>query len=476
MGALATGSVIDGFRVGDRLHVGGMSLLYRAMPAQDPGFPVVIKVPRLGPGEDPVHVVSFEVEQMMLAALNGPHVPRLVGAGDFARQPYLAMEYVEGDSLEHWADRAPLPVSDIVRLVGALAAAVHQLHGQQFVHLDLKPGNVIYRSSGEAVLIDLGLGHHAHLPDLLAEEFRKPVGSAPYMAPEQVVGTRCDPRSDIFALGAILYQLATGELPFGSPSSRNGLRRRLYRDPLPPRARRPDLPPWLQEIILRCLEVDAGRRYGSAAQLAFDLGHPDQVAITARGNRLRRQGWWRRFKRWLRAAGWEPAPCPPPTVQIATAPIVMVAVATEHDDPAQAESLREAVARIAAMDAEYRIALVTVIPPFPLLGTSRADDSGGSQHVRHLVELKHWVRPLALPAERLTCHVIEADDPAAALLHYARVNLVDQIVIGAPPMVGAPEVGLSYRPLPGAVATRVALEAPCTVTLVRSPRSRTGSA
>lgn len=464
---LKPGDEFDGLRLGERIHAGGMAVLYRAEAASDPGFPVVVKVPRLGRGDDAVNVVTFEVEQMMLAALHGPHVPRLVGAGDLARRPYLAMEYIEGRSLDDWRAKAPLAPIDIVRLMVPLAGAVHQLHRQQFVHLDLKPGNVMYRANGEAVLLDFGLGHHAHLPDLLAEESRKAVGSAPYMAPEQVVGVRCDPRSDIFALGVVMYELATGELPFGNPVTTPGLRQRLYRDPVPPRAVRPDLPDWLQEIILRCLEVDAGRRYATAAQLAFDLGHGDQVALTERARRLGRQGALIRFKRWLRAAGWEPAPCPPPTERIAAAPIVLVAIATEYRQPEQAAALQEAVRRIASMDADYRIAVVSVVKPYPLLGTSQPDDSGGNQKLRHLVQLKHWARPLDLPAGRLTFHVIESSDPAVALLQYARVNQVDQIVIGAPPVVGAPALGIPYKPLLGTVASRVVLEAPCTVTLVR---------
>jgi nucleotide-binding universal stress UspA family protein len=467
MADLKPGDEIDGFRVGERLHAGGMAILYRAQATNDPGLAVVLKVPRLGRGDDAVNIVTFEVEQMMLGALQGPHVPRLIATGDLARQPYLAMEYIDGRTLEDWRARAPLAPIDIVRLVVPLAGAVHQLHSQQFVHLDLKPTNVIFRADGEAVLLDFGLGHHAHLPDLLAAESRKAVGSAPYMAPEQVVGVRCDPRSDIFALGVIMYELATGELPFGNPVTTAGLRQRLHRDPVPPRTLRPDLPDWLQEIILRCLEVNADRRYATAAQLAFDLAHADQVTLTERARRLKRQGALVRFKRWLRAAGWEPAPCPPPAERIAAAPIVLVAVATEHHQPEQANALIEVVRHIASMDADYRIAVVSVVKPYPLLGTSEPAESGGSQKLRHLVRLKHWALPLGLPGERLTYHVIEGNDAAAALLQYARVNQVDQIVIGAPPVVGAPALGIPYRTVQNTVASRVVLEATCTVTLVR---------
>ena len=159
------------------------------------------------------------------------------------------------------------------------------------MHLDLKPTNVVFRPSGEAVLIDFGLAHHGHYPDLLAEELRIPLGNWVYMAPEQVLGVRCDPRSDIYALGGILYELATGRLPFGQPSTVAELRRRLYRDPVPPRALVPATPAWLQEIILRCLEVDArdALRVGRASSPSR-FRRRQQVAITERGARRRRAG------------------------------------------------------------------------------------------------------------------------------------------------------------------------------------------
>ncbi len=140
----------------------------------------------------------------------------------------------------------------------------------------------MFRASGEAVLIDYGLSHHNQLPDLLQEEFRLPYGTAPYMAPERLLGVRDDPRSDMFSLGVLLYFFTTGERPFGETETLRGMRRRLWRDPYPPRQLAADYPPWLQEIVLRCLEIEPVWRYPTAAQLAFDLGHPDQVKLTAR--------------------------------------------------------------------------------------------------------------------------------------------------------------------------------------------------
>ncbi|HEX8907780.1 MAG TPA: phosphotransferase, partial [Anaeromyxobacteraceae bacterium] len=166
------GVEVDGFRVEERIHAGGMALIYRVTRPGEPG-PLVMKVPRLGPGEPATSVISYEVEQTLLSALHGPHVPRLVASGDLARHAYLVMEHVEGRSLQEWADRAPLPAEEVARLGAALATAVHALHLQDAIHLDLKPSNVLVRPGGEMVLIDFGLAHHAHYPDLLAEEYRR---------------------------------------------------------------------------------------------------------------------------------------------------------------------------------------------------------------------------------------------------------------------------------------------------------------
>src|SRR6202162_1808568 len=326
LNSLGPGSEIDGFCLGEMIHTGSMASIYR-LTGPDGPLPLIIKIPRLGPGERAVNVVAFEVCRMVLGALGqGSHYPTLVAFGDVETTPYLVMEYVEGVRLNDWVDRTPIAPEEIARLGSALALALHDLHRQDVVHLDLKPTNVLYRSSGEAVLIDFGLAHHGHYPDLLAEEFRSPVGNWVYMAPEQVAGVRCDPRSDIFALGTILYQLATGRLPFGNPTTSAQLRQRLYLDPVPPSVLVGGIPAGLQEIILHCLEVDARNRYASAAERACDLQNHARVAIPARGWRARRANWRTRIRRRLRARKFEPAPCPPPSTSIGPVPIVLVAI------------------------------------------------------------------------------------------------------------------------------------------------------
>ena len=460
MDQLGPGSEIDGFRLGEIIHTGSMASIYR-LTGPDGPLPLIIKIPRLGAGERAVNVIAFEVCRMVLGALpQGPHHPTLVAFGDVETTPYLVMEHVEGVRLNDWVQRAPIAPEEIARLGVALALGLHELHRQDVVHHDLKPTNVLYRASGEAVLIDFGLAHHSHYPDLLAEELRFPVGNWVYMAPEQVLGVRCDPRSDLFALGGILYELATGQLPFGKPGTVAELRRRLYRDPVPPRAIASGTPVWLQEIILHCLEIDARDRYASAAQVAFDLANPAQVPITERGARDRRAGWGMLLRRWVRARRFEPAPCPPPSIQMGPAPIVLVAIGAAQPDEVLFEALRDAARRLIAADDRCRIACVTAVPPAAALSGERDEDTPTGRHIKHLVNLRRWAKPLELPEERLTYHVLESEKPAAALIDYAKMNDVEQILIGAA------KSGASTRLFPG-VSAQVVAEAPCSVTVVR---------
>ncbi len=464
MKLMEPGTELDGFTIDGCIHSGGMAHIYRVHythGAADSGFPMAMKIPRMSAGDGAENIVSFEVEHRILQVVKGSHVPRFVAAGDLDKVPYLVMEYVQGQTLQSWLD-APLrpALESLARLGAAVALAVHSLHQQNTVHLDLKPGNVLIRPDGSAVVLDFGLSCHAHYPDLLAEQQRKAVGSPAWMAPEQVVGVRGDPRSDIFAMGVMLYQLATGELPFGSPETAGGLRQRLWMDPPPPRKLQPHLPPWLQEVILRCLEPEAAKRYPSAAHLAFDLRHPEHVLLTARGMRTESTGVGQHFKRWLKAVGMHYQPSPLPTRQIEEVPIVMVALPHWDTTDATFYSLRQAVARALGTRPGARLACVTVIDPGQTSASSDAT-SETSVHRRYLSQLRQWAQPLDSLGHQCSCHVLEAGDVAQALLHYAAGNHVSVIVMGAATH------GLKMQRLVATVPIKVAMAAPCTVILVK---------
>lgn len=464
MKLLESGTELDGFLIEACIHAGGMAHLYRVRYAHsqhDPGFPMVMKVPRMTAGDGAETIVSFEVEWQIMQVLQGRHVPRLVAAGDLERIPYLVMEYIPGETLEQKLEANPqLSVADVVSLGAAIARGLHALHQQNTVHLDLKPANVLFRPDGTAVLLDFGLSCHAHYPDLLAEQLRKAVGSPAWIAPEQVVGVRGDPRSDLFALGVMLYEMCTSRLPFGSPQTPAGLRQRLWVDPVPLRKHRPDLPEWLQEVVLRCLEPAAAQRYPSAAHVVFDLTHPDQIAITPRGRKLAPTTFGTHFKRWIRAAGMHYQPSPVASQQADDVPIVMVAVPHKDVSDATLYSLRQAAGRSLGTRPGARLACVTVISPNE---TSNSDEqrSETTVHRRYLTELRQWAQPLEHPGAQTSFHVLEAGDVAQALLDYAKGNHVSLIVIGAATH------GLKTQRFVATVPIKVAMDAPCTVILVK---------
>jgi serine/threonine protein kinase len=464
MKLLEPGTELDGFTVVECIHSGGMAHIYQVRYSDNrpgPGFDMAMKIPRMTAGDGAENIVGFEVESQIMQVLTGSHVPRFVAMGDLNRVPYLVMEYVHGRTLQSWLDAdVPPSYGEIAQLGTAMAQAAHALHQQNTVHLDLKPANILIRDDGRAVLLDFGLSCHAHYPDLLAEQLRKAVGSPPWIAPEQVAGVRGDPRSDIFAIGVMLYQLCTGELPFGEPQTAAGMRQRLWMDPPPPRKVKPDVPPWLQEVVLRCLEPEAAQRYPSGAHLAFDLSQPDQIRVTARGEKVAGTKFRVHFKRWIKAAGMHYKPSPLPSQQIDEVPIVMVAVPHKDVTDATLYSLRQAVARSLGTRPGARLACFTVISPGQ---TSASEEHKSETNVqrRYLTTLRQWAQPLDQPGQQISFHVLESGDVAQAILDYANGNHVSVIVMGAATH------GLMTQRFVATVPIKVAMDAPCTIILVK---------
>ena len=290
-----------------------------------------------------------------------------------------------------------------------------------------------------------------------------PMGTFPYIAPEQFLRQRGDLRSDLFALAATIYEMATGQMPFGQPETLKAVRRRLWRDPVPPRALRPDLPEWLQEVILRGLEVDPDKRYQSAAQMMFDLSHPAQVVLTGRALKMQADSWAVVFHRWrkMRKVRRFAAPASHGE-QMERAPILLVAVDLAPEGEALSARLMLWVRRMLSLQPDSRVALVNIIKTAVLGIDVTTDDAGENLHVARLVGLRAWGRGLELPEAQLTFTILEGSDPGAAIIDHAVQVRADHILMGA-------RGHSTTRRYLGSVSSQVVAQAPCSVTVIRNP-------
>ncbi len=457
---LKPGDVLDGYTLVSRMGSGGMGSVWRATH-HGFDFPLILKVPFLDPEQDVSTIVGFEVEEMILKRLSGPHVPRFAGSGDLAKTPFIAMEFVEGRNLSEDMTGNPLPSEKVAETGAAIATALAALHRQQTIHLDLKPDNVFLTGRG-AVIIDYGLARHFELPDLFGEESSGPMGTPAYIAPEQVLGNRNIAASDIFALGCILYEMATGEKPFGEPTTTAGMKRRLFHPPAPLRSLNPAIPRWLATVVNKCLQVDVARRYAAAGTVAFDLAHPEQVAVSPETKTGHGETGF--FQRLFRRKPQEPDyRNPPAAMRSDSRAVILAAVDLTNGVDELAEEVRAEAGRVLSASPRARLACLTVLKT-EIIGQDKfSDGEGRSTYVTRLVALKDWAHPLNLAPEMVSFHVIEALSVANAILNYASHNDVGHIVIGA-------RASSALRRHLGSVSTEVVAEALCSVSVVRVKR------
>lgn len=456
------GKVVDGFVLGKEVHRGGMASLFSATK-EGIDIPILLKIPRVGRDQPVESLIGFETELTILRSLKSPYVPKYLGSGNMATRPYIAMERVEGRPLEDLIKEGKVfSIDEVVRIGADLAQAVQSLHAQDAIHLDIKPENILIDDKGKLTLIDFGLSHHARYPDLLAEEMRKGVGSAPYISPEQVAGIRSDSRSDIFSIGVIMYELLTGELPFGNPQTMSGLRKRMWAEAFPPRAIRKEIPRWLQEVILRCLEARADDRYQSATRLRQVLRDHESVKLTERADRVEPLSFWENLKRMFRAAGYEPSPSPRPSMGNQDAPLMIAAIDTRQSDEDLRERMQTTAKNLLQAYPESRLVCLSTISSTPTFEGNQENETASGIVRGHLVQLMDWAKPLKLPPERISYHVLEALDPASRIVEFAKDNDASLILIGA-----------SHK-LPNKVTpwrtsmTKIVEEAPCSVHIVRT--------
>lgn len=461
------GETVDGFYLAETLYESDVSTLY-CVTHEDYATPLVMKVPKLDTLLPSSTFAGFESEMRMLSRLHGVYTPKVFARGDFASTPYLVLEYIEGDDLQQAVARAPLDENAVRELMRPVCKAVHELHRHNIIHLDLKPPNIRNRADGSVVIIDLGTAHHTQMPDMYEIAHESPPRTLSYVAPEQLRDIRNDSRSDIYALGVILYQLLTGQLPHGKPNELS-VKKKLYFPPKPPRAVNPELSPWMQEVILTCLEVRPEQRFASAKQIAYALAHPAMVELSARSHTQTTPGIGATLRQWL--AVWRhdlsSEETLHPSQRTRDAPHVLVAVDPEHASPELQNTLLNIVKSIKRMEKQCYFTCLSIIDKHQPEVSEDAATVASMRHPRHVqrqAELRHWLAPLKLAASRVNYQVYQGD-PAGEIIRYARLHAVDHIVMGAQ------KSGRLNRFL-GSVSNKVASEVECPVTLVRTPRDR----
>lgn len=298
--ALAAGTKLDGYEVVGLLGAGGMGEVYRV---RDPALKreVAIKVLPTFVSKDPDRLHRFEQEAQAAAALNHPNILAVYQFGVFQGAPYLVSELLEGSTLRHLLQYGPMPVRKVIDYGVQIAQGLAAAHEKGIVHRDLKPENLFVTKDGRIKILDFGLAKLTQRqpdPDGTAATVNLQtdpglvMGTAGYMSPEQVRGQTVDHRTDIFAFGAILYEMLTGKQAFKRSTSAETMTAILNEDPPGISQIVQTAPPGLQRVVHRCLEKSPDQRFQSASDLAFALGALSEsgsgpVVAPAQGSRSR---------------------------------------------------------------------------------------------------------------------------------------------------------------------------------------------
>jgi eukaryotic-like serine/threonine-protein kinase len=293
---LNPGDQLDHYQIESVVASGGMASIFRANDVRT-GRPVALKVPHPQAESDPVFYDRFNREAEIGKKLDHPAVVKVLHH-DRRKRLYMATEWADGRLLrEILAEEGKLSFDRAVGIALEICAALEYMHGQGVVHRDLKPENIIVDSEDRIKIIDFGIANHAGARRLPFGKLSEVMGSPDYISPEQVKGKRGDARSDLFALGVILYEMLTGQVPFTGPNVFAVMNDRVVNHPVPPREINPAITPQLQEILYRALERDPKSRYASAREFAWDLSHQDQVGVEERAEMA---DWKKRRLPWTR--------------------------------------------------------------------------------------------------------------------------------------------------------------------------------
>ncbi len=294
--SLRPGDQLDNYRIEKLVARSGMASIYRAIDVRN-DRPVALKIPHPEVEADPLFFDRFRREEAIGKKLDHPGVMK-VYADDDRQGVYMAMEWVDGRLLRQvMNENKKMPIDRAVRITLGICEALDYIHSQGVVHRDLKPENVMVDDQDRVKLIDFGIAGATGTRRLTFAKITAAMGTPDYISPEQVKSKRGDARSDIYALGVMLYEMLTGDVPFHGPSPFAIMNDRLLNNPTPPRELNPEISPELQEIVYRAIERNPTNRYASAKEFAHDLRHPELVGVAERPE-LR--DWKKRRSPWLK--------------------------------------------------------------------------------------------------------------------------------------------------------------------------------
>ena len=285
------GQMLDHYRIDRTIARSGMSVLFQATDMND-GRQVAIKVPHPEMESDPVLFERFKREQEIGQTLDHPGVVKTYD-GEERSRIYMVIEWLDGRLLRAILnEERKLPIERAVQLTVSICDALDYMHKHGVVHRDLKPENIMVHAEDHIKLIDFGIAMKEDARRLTFTNLSAMLGTPDYISPEQVKGQRGDQRSDIYALGSMLYEMLTGQPPFSGPNPLAVMNERLLADPEPARKLRREVSPQLQEILNRALERDPRHRYATASEMAWELEHQELVGVdeSARPTALGRRG------------------------------------------------------------------------------------------------------------------------------------------------------------------------------------------
>jgi serine/threonine-protein kinase len=278
--SIEAGSQIDHYRIEAPVARSGMASIFRGVDVRD-NKPVALKIPHPDMEADPILFDRFQREAAIGEKLNHPGVMRVYD-GEKRSRVYMVMEWCDGRLLRQILADERISQERAIRIALKVLDALQYIHENGVVHRDLKPENIMVNAKDEIKLIDFGIAGDSAAKRLTYANFTATLGTADYISPEQVKGKRGDGRSDIYAMGVILYEMLTGRLPFSGSSPMEVMNDRLLNHPFPARMANPEMSPELQEVLYRALERDPQNRYAHAREFAHDLQHLEDVGIEDR--------------------------------------------------------------------------------------------------------------------------------------------------------------------------------------------------